>query len=65
VFQSRHGDDITLWAVFERPGDGPISPCLTDITDHELHVDDADVQRAMELLGLQWHTPAAASDSTG
>ena len=21
VFQSRHGDDITLWAVFERPGD--------------------------------------------
>ena len=27
VFTSRHGDDLTLWAVFERPGDGPISPC--------------------------------------
>jgi hypothetical protein len=58
VFQSRHGDDITLWAVFERPGDGPISPCLGEITHHELHVDHPDVTRAMELLGLQWHTPA-------
>lgn len=45
VFQSRHGDDITLWAVFERPGDGPISPCLTEVTDHKLHVGDADVDR--------------------
>ncbi len=50
--------------VFERPGDDPISPCLAEITHHELHVGDADVMRAMELLGLQWPTPAA-SDCTG
>jgi hypothetical protein len=56
VFQSRHGDDITLWAVFERPGDPAISPCLADITRHELHVDHSEVKRAMDLLGLRWHT---------
>lgn len=56
VFQSRHSDDITLWAVFERPGDPPISPCLADITRHELHVDRSEVTRAMDLLGLLWHT---------
>ena len=62
VFQSRHGDDVTLWAVFERPGDGPISPCLADIAPHELHVDHPEVKRAMGLLGLVWRTPASALD---
>ena len=30
-FRSRHGDDLRMWAVFERPDDGDISPHLTDI----------------------------------
>jgi hypothetical protein len=63
VFQSRHGDDNTLWAVFERPGDGPISPCLADITPHDLHVEHPEVKRAMGLLGLTWRTPSSAPDS--
>lgn len=54
VFQSRHGDDISLWAVFERPGDGPLSPCLAEIVHHELTLDHPDVARAMALLGLRW-----------
>ena len=57
AFQSRHGDDITLWAVFERPGGRPISPLVTSITHHELHTDHPDVKRAMELLGLHWCMP--------
>ncbi len=56
-FQSRHGDDLTLWAVFERPGDGPVSPCLTDIHHHDLDPDHPEVKRAMDLLGLRWWPP--------
>lgn len=56
-FQSRHGDDLTLWAVFERPGDGPVSPCLTDIHHHDLDPDHPEVKRAMDLLGLRWRPP--------
>lgn len=63
VFQSRHGDDITLWAVFERPGDHPISPCLSDITHHQLGTDQPDVVRAMTLLGLRWHAPSRSGGS--
>lgn len=28
TFASRHGDDLRLWAIFERPGDGFVSPWL-------------------------------------
>lgn len=28
-FASRHGDDLPLWAVFERPGDPAVSPRIT------------------------------------
>src|SRR5699024_3085694 len=30
-FDSRHGDRLTLWAVYERPGDGPVSRHLTPL----------------------------------
>lgn len=30
-FSSHHGDELTLWAVYERPGDGLVSPCLTGV----------------------------------
>jgi hypothetical protein len=62
VSQSRHGDDITLWAVFERPGDGPVSPCLADIHLHELQVHHPEVKRAIELLGLAWSTLPGLTD---
>jgi len=36
TFTSRHGDDLELWAIFERPGDPPTSPRLVDLETHPL-----------------------------
>ena len=54
-FASRHGDDLVLWAIFERAGDEPASqhlqqtgtPCLVDLSDKELN-------KAMSLHHLSW-----------
>jgi hypothetical protein len=53
-FASRHGDDLALWAVFERPGDGSISPHLEHREHQELHRDHPDLRVAFALLGLRW-----------
>ncbi|WP_423185103.1 hypothetical protein [Arthrobacter sp. NyZ413] len=55
TFASRHGDDLPLWAVFERPGDPPVSPRLTNIQDVELGHDDPALQEAFGILRLQWN----------
>lgn len=56
-FASRHGDDLVLWAVFERPGDPAISPRVTDTQRGELRRDDPDLVSALSALGLTW-TPS-------
>lgn len=47
AFASRHGDDLRMWAIFERPGDRPISRKLAILTEsavvfssrqHETHL---------------------------
>ncbi|WDF35242.1 RES family NAD+ phosphorylase (plasmid) [Arthrobacter agilis] len=53
-FKSRHGDDLSLWAVFERPQDGPVSACLTDIEHHMITGAEPEFVRALHLLDLQW-----------
>ncbi len=54
-FASRHGDDLTLWAIFERSRDGDVSAILAPRFDNAgLGTGDADLNRAMELLGLRW-----------
>lgn len=54
-FASRHGDDLTLWAIYERGGDADVSPRLTVRSeDTALDPGDSDLARAMELLGLTW-----------
>lgn len=54
-FRSRYGDDLTLWAVFERPNDGPVSVCLTDV-EHRLFTGaEPDFVRAFQLLDLRWN----------
>ncbi len=35
-FDSRHGDGLALWAVFEQPGDPPVSPQISATADHRL-----------------------------
>ncbi|MBG6226428.1 hypothetical protein IWX63_003027 [Arthrobacter sp. CAN_A2] len=53
-FSSRHGDDLILWAVFERPEDGPRSACLTDVEHHSFTGAEPELMHALQLLDLQW-----------
>ena len=56
TFASRHGDDLALWAVFERADDSAISRTLDAIEHHALSPEHADVQEAFRILGLSWST---------
>jgi hypothetical protein len=48
-FTSRHGDDLPMWAVFERPGQPEISPLLDEVSDVELSAETPDLVGAFEL----------------
>lgn len=55
TFASRHGDDLQLWAIFERPGDPAITPNIQEVTDEEpMQHDSPEIIKAFHLLGLQW-----------
>lgn len=51
-FESRHGNDLLLWATFERHHDGPVSQRLTRRDHHAMSVDDPAFLDAMQLHGL-------------
>lgn len=53
-FASRHGDDLTLWAIFERPDDAEVSRCVRAGAPVELTRDHPDVIAALDTLGLRW-----------
>ncbi len=53
-FASRHGDELRLWAIFERPGDTPFSQNLTILTEQEISPSDPDLARAFVLHRLSW-----------
>lgn len=53
-FNSRHGDDLCLWAIFERADDRQVTSCVTDTAVHALSRDDPDLAKAMHILGLSW-----------
>lgn len=53
-FESRHGDDLTLWAIFERSPDEPVSLKLHDLTDVPLDVDNPDLLEALRIHRLDW-----------
>ncbi|GHD45999.1 RES domain-containing protein [Mycetocola manganoxydans] len=53
-FRSRHGDDLLLWALFEHPDDGTVSPQLTNINDEILRPEHPDLLTVMSLYGLFW-----------
>ncbi|WP_345341479.1 hypothetical protein [Rhodococcus olei] len=53
-FDSRHGDGMTLWAVYERPGDSAVSGHVTPLDSGPLEADDPDLKEAMRLLDLVW-----------
>ncbi|MFC8041817.1 RES domain-containing protein [Paenarthrobacter sp. NPDC057355] len=54
TFNSRHGDELQLWAIFERPGDPPTSPNLDKPHSVELDHRSAAIHEAFEVLGLSW-----------
>jgi hypothetical protein len=54
TFASRHGDDLKLWAIFERPGDPYVSPKLTHAKPEELRHDSEAIKDAFQMLGLTW-----------
>lgn len=56
AFRSRMGDEIRMWAVFER-GDELVSEHITPESDYEqVTEDNPDLLAAFEILGLRWKT---------
>lgn len=53
-FDSRHGDGIALYAVFEQPGDPAVSPHLTDPTDQRLTAATPQLLEVFAVHHLSW-----------
>lgn len=53
-FESRHGDGLMLWAVFERPADGDVSAWFSHTTADAISADDDDLVDAMRIHRLRW-----------
>lgn len=56
TFASRHGDDLALWAIFERAADPSTSRALKAIEHHALAPESPELQEALRILGLTWST---------
>jgi len=69
TFASRHGDDLALWAVFERAGDSAISHTLDAFEHHPLSPEDPALQVSASSFpthGRVSHpTPRAPESDTG
>jgi len=53
-FESRHGDGLVLWALYERPGDGPVSKNVMVLDYGPVEEHDPDLVEAMRLHNLVW-----------
>lgn len=53
-FESRHGDDLALWAVFERTSPDAVSPLISNIHQGSMVPDDPELAAAFRILGLEW-----------
>lgn len=53
-FRSRHGDELKMWAIFERSADSETSRLLEDTTEFEIRPDHEDFAAAMRFHGLRW-----------
>lgn len=53
-FESRHGDNLALWAAFERPADGDVSAWLNHTDANPIDADDAHLIDAMRIHRLRW-----------
>jgi hypothetical protein len=58
AFRSRMGDEIRMWAIFER-GEEEVSEHLSEHEQyHRVTDDNDDLRQAFELLGLHWKATA-------
>ncbi|WP_347812635.1 hypothetical protein [Rhodococcus sp. Eu-32] len=53
-FESRHGGDLALWALYERPGDGAVSVNVTPLDYGPVRENDPELIEAMRLHHLVW-----------
>ncbi|MCW2854204.1 MAG: hypothetical protein JWM84_3868 [Nocardioides sp.] len=53
-FASRHGDELEMWAIFERAGDPTISPRLSGIEAIDLTLDTYELVEAFRYHRLRW-----------
>ncbi|BAH48518.1 RES domain-containing protein [Rhodococcus opacus] len=53
-FDSRHGDGLVLWALYERPGDRRVSSRVTPLEYGPVRENDPDLIEAMRLHNLVW-----------
>jgi RES domain-containing protein len=53
-FDSRHGDGLALWAVFEQPGDPAVSPRVSDVVDQPLGPADPALTEVFAPHRLTW-----------
>lgn len=53
-FASRHGDELRLWAVLERPADGDVSVLLDEAESEPIDENDPQLEEAMRIHRLQW-----------
>ncbi|MGC5247758.1 hypothetical protein ACPXB3_12620 [Gordonia sp. DT219] len=53
-FESRHGDNLCMWAIYERATDPEVSPHVTVLEHIHINPGDPNLIRAMALLGLEW-----------
>lgn len=53
-FASRHGDELQMWAIFERAGDPTVSPRLSGTQALDLTVDTPDLVEAFRYHRLRW-----------
>lgn len=53
-FASRHGDELQMWAIFERAGDPTVSPQLGGIKDFDLTIDTPEMVEAFRYHRLRW-----------
>jgi hypothetical protein len=53
-FLSRHGNELRMWAVFERGTDGDAPANIKSRIAGPVDPDNEDLARAVEHLGLSW-----------
>lgn len=53
-FASRHGDEMRMWAIFERAGEPDVSPLLSNIEEFPLDRSTPDLLTAFRFHGLRW-----------